>query len=427
LKTYRALSNAVRFTLSGFLLLGCKPSAPAEDEGPTWTRDVQPIVEQHCVRCHNADGTGVGDFQNFSTVSAFAEVMLEKIDSGEMPPPASDPACRDYVDSEVLFLDAEKRDIIAAWIEAEKPEGDPADTQTYDTQLYTLDEANFELRIPEPYTATFTDSSDPGNEYQCFALEHGQTEAFYISAIHPLVDNQKMAHHVILGTAKAKALIPGSETNAGASCIANGGAFANGESAMLGGWAPGMQPMRLPDGVGIRVEPDDYLVIQMHYFQGDLTEDERTDRPGVAMVISDAVDEEVYMWTFGTQDFVIPAGAESHSAGDSFTLPNVGEYSINVWSMLPHMHAIGSGFAMSVETDSGEECVVQSDGYDFDNQQNYLFKEPLSVRNGDKVSWTCTWNNSESNPDLIYNPPIDIRYGEGSEDEMCFFFGLISE
>jgi mono/diheme cytochrome c family protein len=50
-----------------------------QDHAPTWTRDVRPIVEQHCVRCHNANGTGVGNFQDFSTISAFAAVMLEKI------------------------------------------------------------------------------------------------------------------------------------------------------------------------------------------------------------------------------------------------------------------------------------------------------------------------------------------------------------
>jgi len=104
-----------------------------------------------------------------------------------------------------------------------------------------------------------------------------------------------------------------------------------------------------------------------------------------------------------------------------------GAYTITLWSMLPHMHAIGSGFDMSISTDSGDTCVVQSDGYDFDNQQNYIFKEPISLQNGDEVSWSCTWNNSTSNPDLIYDPPIDIRYGEGSDDEMCLFFGLISE
>lgn len=426
MQKHHYLAQFLLFFAAGSLMMGCGKAAPAQD-APTWTRDVQPIVEQHCVRCHNANGTGVGDFQDFSKVSAFAEVMLEKIDAGEMPPPASDPACRDYVGSEVLFLDSEKRDIIAAWIDGGKLEGEADDAQTYDAQLYTLEDANFEIMMPEPYTATFTGTDDPGNEYRCFALEHGKTEAFYITALHPLVQNLEMSHHVIVGTAKKDGLIPGSDTSQGASCIHNGGSFADDEEGMLGGWAPGMQPMRLPDGVGIRVEPDDYLILQLHYYQGDLEEGERTDQSGLSMKIADSVDEEVYMWVFGVGDFLIPAGEESHTDGDSFTLPDFGDYTVSVWSMLPHMHAIGSGFSMNIETDSGDTCVVQSDGYDFDNQQSYIFKEPISAHNGDKVSWTCTWNNSTSNPDLIYDPPIDIRYGEGSDDEMCLFFGLISE
>ena len=43
----------------------------------------------------------------------------------------------------------------------------------------------------------------------------------------------------------------------------------SGTGAMLGGWAPGMQPIELPEGVGILIQPDDYIIIQMHYYKGE--------------------------------------------------------------------------------------------------------------------------------------------------------------
>ena len=39
---------------------------------------------------------------------------------------------------------------------------------------------------------------------------------------------------------------------------------------------------------------------------------------------------------------------------------------------------------------------------------------------GDVINLECTWNNSPSNPSLIHNPPVDVTYGEGTDDEMCF-------
>ena len=76
--------------------------------------------------------------------------------------------------------------------------------------------------------------------------------------------------------------------------------------------------------------------------------------------------------------------------------------------------------------DGEEECAVSAENYDFYNQLTYLFNEPLVIEPGDTVHWSCTWNNSTSNPDQIYDPPQDIRYGERTDEEMCFMFSVFS-
>ena len=90
------------------------------------------------------------------------------------------------------------------------------------------------------------------------------------------------------------------------------------------------------------------------------------------------------------------------------------------------MHSLGTGYSFTVSHGGEEHCIVKGDSYDFDNQQNYLFKEPLEAPANSLYSWTCRWNNSTSNPNLIIDPPQDVGYGEGSEDEMCFMFPLFS-
>ena len=168
--------------------------------------------------------------------------------------------------------------------------------------------------------------------------------------------------------------------------------------------------------------------MQLHYYQGDLKEGELTDQSGLKLTITDSVPQPAFLSPFITTDFFIPAGAESHTDGGSFTFPEIGiDYELTLWSMLPHMHAIGTGYESRITGDNRDTCPVQADQYDFDNQQPYLFRDPVVVNNGDTIEWSCTWNNSASNPDLIYDPPVDITWGEGSDDEMCLFYGLISE
>jgi len=396
-----------------------KPSDYTPEE-ITWYKDVQPIVEQHCVRCHQSIGPGTGNFRQFETVEVLAELMLDSIDAGTMPPPASSPACRDYEGSDILYMNPASRDVIAAWIEGGKQEGDPVDAREYGSYTYELENPNLELMMTEEYQATFTDSANAGNEYRCFALEHGQTEPFYITAMHPIIGNAEMTHHVIIGKAAGDDLLNGSLGAQGADCL-DGTDFAT-DGAMLGGWAPGMLPTRLPEGVGIRVDPDEYLIIQLHYYQGSLGPTETVDRAGISMEIVSEVEQSVEMMILGDTEFTIPAGEEQYSLNGSYSV----EWGARLWSVMPHMHALGSGFSLTANRSGQETCLLDSNGYDFENQQAYLFTEPFDAWPGSEISWECRWNNSTTNMDLVTNPPIDVGYGEGSQDEMCFFFALYS-
>jgi len=387
----------------------------------TWTNDIQPIVEQHCVRCHQDDGQGTGDFTNFETVQAMAPLMLGSIDSGRMPPAAADPECHDYQDSDKFILPVASRDMLEEWIDNEMPFGKEEDIQEYSRALSKLENANLTLTLSEPYTPTFSDPDNPKNEYRCFALEHNQTEPFYIRALHPIIDNAAMVHHVVLAKANDNAVLEGSDNVDGVDCI-DDGAFVGGnyqDAAMLAGWAPGMSPVEFPENAGLIVQPDEKIVIQMHYYQSESTSDTASDQSGYTFEITDEAPENVVtMFPLGVQNFTIPAGDESYTITDEFQLP----VSINIWGVFPHMHVLGKAYEVTTE----DECLIASDNYDFDNQLTYMYKEPVRLEANTKFSLSCTWNNGADNPDLILNPPQDIGYGERTDEEMCYAFTLAS-
>lgn len=387
----------------------------------TWTKDIQPIVEQHCVRCHQEDGQGTGDFTSYEVVKSMAPLMLNAIDAGTMPPGSADPECHDYKDSEKFVVSDASRDLLATWIEAETPFGDDGDAQTYDRSQSQLENPNLVVTITEPYTPSFTDESNAKNEYRCFALEHGQTEPFYIKALHPKIDNAGMVHHVVLAKANDNAVLEGSDNIDGVDCIEDG-AFIGGsyqDGAMLGGWAPGMSPVRFPDSAGLLVNPEDKIVIQMHYYQSDSLEANAQDQSGYEFEITTERPENVItMAPLGLHGFTIPAGDESYTFSDSLSLP----ISVNIWGIFPHMHVLGSGYEIKTE----DECLLASDNYDFDNQLTYLYDQPIYIPSGTDIQMSCTWNNSTSNPDLVLNPPQDVGYGERTDEEMCYAFTLVS-
>ena len=76
-------------------------------------------------------------------------------------------------------------------------------------------------------------------------------------------------------------------------------------------------------------------------------------------------------------------------------------------------------------TTGDETCIAASEKWDFNNQLTYVFNEPIELKGGDTIHMECHWNNSRSNPNLIHDPPIEVGYGERTDEEMCFAFTLI--
>jgi hypothetical protein len=395
-------------------------------EGPvTWFEHVKPMMDKYCTRCHNDGGLGAGNFKDIESVKGFAELMLSRIDSGEMPPPVSDPDCRDYVGSSHLQMPIQAREAFAAWIEGGKLDGDPADAPEPFAITDTLADPDLVLTIPAPYTPLYEDEANPGNEYRCFVIDPEIEETRYITAMAPMVDQKAMVHHIVLFTKDISQISASEQGPDGYDCIDGG--MADGVNGMVAGWAPGALPVEFPqepESFGMRLGVNDRLIMQMHYFQSGPDVVGLADQSGYSFRTQEDVDRTVMMYPLGTTDFTIPAGDPAYTAGFEWDMPAV--FSFDILAVFPHMHMLGTGYKMWVDTaEAGRQCLAQSSQYDFDNQLTYLFNEPVSIQGGDTIGFDCTWDNSVDNPNQHFDVPQDIGYGERTNEEMCYAFTLI--
>ncbi|MDP2308312.1 MAG: hypothetical protein Q8P18_19995 [Pseudomonadota bacterium] len=398
------------------LALACTNEAP---ERPTWYADVAPLVDTHCARCHAAGGVGGVDLTDPEGAVALAGAMVTAVESGRMPPPASDPACQDYVGSDGLVLSDEERATLVAWEQGGAPLGDPASEVEVAVPSAVLSEPDLELRLSAPYAPAYVDPENAANEYRCFVLDPGQAEDFYVTAMAPIVDEVAMVHHVVLFKAVRNLLPAAALDPSGYDCI-NGSEVEN--VGMLAAWAPGMLPVELPAGVGMFVGSDEVFVLQMHYYDNGRVEG-LSDQSGYAMRITDTAEHAAQMAPLGISDFVIPAGEPAHEDGDSFENSYL---DLTVYGLFPHMHLLGQRFSASIVHEDGSETCLVEGAYDFANQMTYQYLSPIDFDVGDRLVYSCTWNNSESNADLFYSPPQDVRYGERTDEEMCFMFTLVA-
>ena len=77
--------------------------------------------------------------------------------------------------------------------------------------------------------------------------------------------------------------------------------------------------------------------------------------------------------------------------------------------------------------DSDEEvCLIDVPEWDFDYQNFYQFEEPVTIQNGSTITMECIYDNSAQNPNQPADPPVDVDWGDGTNDEMCLVFALLS-
>jgi len=382
----------------------------------TWYRTVQPLVMEHCSRCHDGSGVAPGDLTDYAVASSMADLMVARIQAGDMPPPAADPECADYVGSERMTLTPEEQAVFGQWAAAGAPEGDPADATETDLSTPTIVAPDIEAFAAAPYVPAYQDFD---NEYRCFILDIDIESDLFLTAIEPIIDQVAISHHSVLfmdpsGTAAENIT---DEATASWDCPQ---VIPDGSWLPAYAWAPGNNMIEMPEGFGMRVRAGTQFVLQMHYYAATPEVQGTEDLPGYAFRTAETVSDEITLLPLGPTDFTIPAGEDAFTISESYALGSFLGTGLKFYGAFPHMHVLGSRYSFRVEGGLQDRCVSEAQRYDFDNQPTYWFKEPVAMTADQSLVVDCTYDNSASNPNQINDPPVDVYYGERTDQEMCF-------
>src|SRR5262249_5841 len=109
----------------------------------------------------------------------------------------------------------------------------------------------------------------------------------------------------------------------------------------LGGWAPGLVPTRLPEGVGQRLPKGADLVMQVHYHR---TGKEEPDPTQVGPYLQKGpVKEQFQSVAVPGLFFTIPAGRKDYKVNTAVTLYE----DVTLYWLVPHMHLLGKDIELT--------------------------------------------------------------------------------
>ena len=367
----------------------------------TFCKDVAPILFQHCLECHRPGEIGPFDVSNYEETRGWAEMMVETIEQGRMPPWHADPNYESIKNARLVSKEIAKP--IRAWIEAGTPYGDAAQLPKVPGRIEGWRLPKQPDLVVEMSDVAYQVPANGTVDYQYFVVDPKLEEDKWVNSAQVIPGNSAVVHHAIVFIRP-----PDGEDFRGI--------------GWLTAFVPGQRAMEFPVGFARRIPAGSKFVFQMHYTPNGV---ETLDRSKIGINFMDAADvtDEVFTIVGIDQEFEIPPGAANHRVdGNVPYLPRDG----TLLAVMPHMHLRGKSYQLRVkskqEETEGSRILLDVPRYDFNWQHTYELQKPLPFLNVDQLEFTAVFDNSPSNP---FNPdPSEyVMWGDQTWEEMavCFF------
>ena len=443
----------------------------------TFSEHISPIIYNNCTVCHREGEIGPFPLTNYEECADEAESILDVTEQGLMPPWPPDRHFSRFVGERGLTN--RQLQLITDWVGAGAPKGDPLlEAPMPDFPKGSLlGEPDLVLKMSE----AFPIRGNNRDEYRVFVLPTGLTEDRDVVALEFRPGNAAIVHHALFAvdtSGKARELEredsrPGYESFGGFGVPLRQG-------LSLGGWVPGATPRFYPAGTGVRLPANADLLLQVHYAPWPVRETDQStvnvffaDQPverqvkNRLMLPSDLVDEngDYFLIPPALAAFsgaVIGSGIQvllgetaspaqinslAHNAtadtvfGDqlggtvagflAFNIPasttrrfraiwNV-KKDISLLNVWPHMHYLGRDWEITLERPDGTmENLIRINEWNFNWQGSYTFPTYIKVPEGSVIRASALYDNTSANPYNPSLPPVDVGWGEKTEDEMFF-------
>ena len=383
----------------------------------TYSRQIAPIVYRSCSGCHHAGGSGPFALTSYAEAKRWGGAMETVTTSRYMPPWLPTPGHGEFAESR--RLPEEEIALIKRWVQEGMPEGDTKDAPkppTYDSQggswaLGPPDlvvEAAEGLEVPAAGTDVFENVIFPvplDTTRWVRAMEIKPGAAAVVHHANLMVDRTASLRR--MHPADWKHGIPGMDVT-----LDSGDRFSP-DSHFLN-WKPDSQALVEGPEMPWRLDPGNDLVLNLHLKPTGKAEAVRA-RVGLYFASQPATQLPILVELEHDAALDIPAGATDFVVDDHLRMP----VDVEALAIYPHAHYLGKRMEGWAELPNGRrEDLILIESWDINRQAIYRFARPVLLPKGTVVRMRYTYDNSAANPHNPSSPPVRVRAGNRSDDEM---------
>jgi tetratricopeptide (TPR) repeat protein len=383
----------------------------------TWRGQIAPLLYAHCTTCHHTGGSGPFSLTTLANARRYISVLEPAVTTRFMPPWLPVPGHGEFADSRRL-TDAQV-DLVRAWANAGTPEGDGpvpvAPVYSSDWQLGPPDlilETETPVEIPATGTDLFTN----------VILPYTGKGTKWVRAMEIKPGAPRIVHHANVILDRTASLrrghptdwrkgIPGMDIN-----VDSGDSFDPDSHFLF--WKPNSTALIEPKGMPWRLDEGNDLVLNLHLKPTGKPEQTKV-RIGLYFTPEAATKQPILVQLEDDEKLDIPAGDKDFVIEDSLKLP----VAVDVLGIYPHAHYLGKRMEAWATLPNGERrWLILIDDWDIERQSVYRLAKPLPLPAGSVLHMRYTYDNSAENVRNPHSPPIEVKAGNRSEDEMGHFW-----
>ncbi|MGB7169516.1 MAG: tetratricopeptide repeat protein [Acidobacteriaceae bacterium] len=407
----------VPLALAGCALLCLPPPhrrTHAAEVPVMWNRQIAPIVYQHCSTCHHPGGGGPFSLLSYQDARRRGPQMVQVTQSRFMPPWLPEPGYGDFVDDR--RISDEDIALIRRWVASGMPEGNPTEAPPapHYNAAWQMGTPDLILTVPR----SFTLKASGTDVFHNFILPNPFTQTHYIRAMQILPSVPQVVHHanvLIDRTASWRRSHPADWQDGfgGMELEVDAGNIFDPDSHFLF-WKPDTPVLFEPPGMPWRLDPGNDLILNMHLKPSGMPE-VMSARIGLYFADAPATKHPMLLQLDADDQLNIPANDSDFVVQDSLRLP----LDVEALGIYPHAHYLGHILEGWADLPNGQkQWLIRIPNWDIDRQSVYRYRSPVFLPRGSVLHMRYVYDNSENNIHNPNDPPIRVRAGNRSVDEM---------
>lgn len=383
----------------------------------TYNRHMKSLVHANCLLCHSEGGVAPFQLKSFDATKAWSGMMAHVTQSRFMPPwrGLSSPGHRFRNERR---LSQRQIDFFQAWIDQGLKKGSEEDSSpdpVIENAGWRLGTPDIILTMDEPFEVP----AEGDDVYRYFVMKDAIPKDMTIVAIDFMPGDPAVVHHCnfFMDYENRARKMDAKDPKPGFKVIGNGFMDyfgSEGGQFPMGAWAPGGDPVQLPSEMGIMIPGGGDFVVEIHYhLNGKRTKDQSS--VGIYLA-KKPVEKAVTGLFMGTMDVDIPAGA--HSYWRHFYMDV--NHDMDLIDIAAHMHYIGKEVKIIATLPGGIiKPLLLIKNWDLRWQNVYAYRDPIFIPKGTRIDAYMSFDNSADNPANPFSPPVDMKWGWASDQEMA--------